>query len=58
MTLLLLWQEEGRRVALQGPLSQGIDEVNALSGWVAKVFHGTYPIAIADQQAQHGGIAE
>ena len=31
--------------------------MNALPGWVAKVFHGTYPIAIADQQAQHGGIA-
>lgn len=44
-------------MVLQGALSLGIDEVNALPGWVAKVFHGTYPIAIADQQAQHGGIA-
>ena len=47
MALLLLWQEVDRRVALQGALSQGIDDVNALPGRVAKVFHGTYPIAIA-----------
>ncbi|WP_133250760.1 hypothetical protein [Janthinobacterium sp. 78] len=44
-------------MALQCTLIQGIDEVNALPGWVAKVFHGTYPMAIADQQAQLGGIA-
>ena len=47
MALLLLWQEAGRPVALQGALSQGINEVNALLGPVAKVFHGRYPIAIA-----------
>jgi hypothetical protein len=32
MALLVLWQEVDRRVALQGALSQGIDEVNALLG--------------------------
>ena len=57
MALLLLWQEGGRRLALQGALRQGIDEVNALQGRGAKVPHGAYPIAIEDQRAQHGGIA-
>ena len=57
MALLLLWQEEDRRVALQGALRQWIDEVNALPGPVAEVLHGAYPISIADQQMQHGGIA-
>ena len=47
MALLLLWQEVDRPVALQGALSQGIDEVNALLGPVAKVLHDAYPIAIA-----------
>ena len=44
-------------MALQGALRQGFDEVNALQGRGAKVLHGGYPVSIADQQAQQGGIA-
>lgn len=38
-------------------LRQGFDKVNALVRRVAKVLDGAYLIIIADQQAQHDGIA-
>lgn len=42
---------------LRGVPGECFDEMNTLPGRVAEVLHQPNTVSVADQQAQHGGIA-